>query len=1187
MTILSNDIKVFQAQDNTDNNTGGGSRTAIEIVDGDVNNLFPDISRIDTVSGDVALRKVFPTVYTENNDIYYGAHAIIRKVPNDPNVSALLFYTGDSHDKRVEAQNDIEAYVVASYLEEFWLYGQHVEGARAVTFLANESSQTPDVGSTYLIRENNVEQYVRVESIEIATVTLLYSHGNAEPTEYRRKRIICVIDQPLTTAFTGSAFHPSGQTDGSADTFATQVANAAKYYGTKTLAIEAFANDLVIQVDDIYEQLVPASKSQTPLVNKQPLNNGVTSIPSGKTVNWALGLTLNGNGVSASLPTPVKPDTLTFSSYKDDGLGNIVETSGGAVRGIIDYKTGTITVTGSSLYSGTPAFNYEPMATFDSIIPFTNKITITPENQGLVFVRNVSPMPSLTDLHIDYRSQGKWYRFSLNADNTLGNDPTVGAGQLFDNNDGTGSVSMTLGSLPDIDSHLIVTWGSGLRVTNRNAETNHSVKMVADLGQTNIDHATFSMQYFSPNYGSNRTITADTEGNLSSDGGVVNGTLNLHDGTIEIVDLGTSSGKFDNPNSTNNVVISFETTTTNHDNKTFTRPYSAEDVTAGTVTFTIGETVLRETVSLRFWMKHTIGNGGRRYVRLEFNADGTLNANASWRAWGISASLTAAGVITMTLPDASARVLNPVWAGSFGANNRYVIITEKWQIDEVSVLPNVKYRTTTTTYGVPHNVTDKIENIFNYEVQLAGNVIGEAVIGLLHDSPDANGVVISRNGNVFQGFGDGSSGVNVGTIDYELGLMTLSYYSEPNVLNVEPYILITDELGEEQDTLSNVAFRTAATKLTTSSFQMSYKDISNNPYTLTSDGNGNITGSLVDAAASYVDTSTGMANIVFTTNNILADSIRYTAVAESSLPLDPELLGLNPVRLPPDGRVPVFDKGRHVVIFHEATTAIGTPVADQVVNVGRTGQSYMEVIDVNGKRLDPAQYVADRALGTITFANPLTLQDKYGVQNLTAPFSAVDRIEDMLLATDVQINGQLTLSAGLSRNYPANDTKVASALVWGDVGARVWSGEGGTFSQEIWDSGNPVWSDVRIGDPTGAQYDDINNPILIDNKSSTSGRWAIVFKSSTTVDVIEENLGVVETGVSIAVDDVAPINPTTGAPYFTMLKAGFGGGWVTNNVVRFNTDSGDENMWVIRTVKAGALSELTDSIELETRGDAN
>ena len=54
-----------------------------------------------------------------------------------------------------------------------------------------------------------------------------------------------------------------------------------------------------------------------------------------------------------------------------------------------------------------------------------------------------------------------------------------------------------------------------------------------------------------------------------------------------------------------------------------------------------------------------------------------------------------------------------------------------------------------------------------------------------------------------------------------------------------------------------------------------------------------------------------------------------------------------------------------------------------------------------------------------------------------------------------------------------------------------------------------------------------------------------------------------------------------------MPLLGFGTGWVTNNVIRFNSDSGDNNMWVIRTIESGALSESTDSIDIEIRGDAN
>ena len=140
MAINVNDIKIFQSQDNSDNDSGGGAKTSTEIVDGNVNNLFPDISRIDTVSGDVALRKIFPTVYTANRDIYYGAHAIIRKLPADPKVSSLLFHSDDPYDKRVDSQNKIESYLVASYLEQFYLYGNHVQGSKSVTFLQDLTS---------------------------------------------------------------------------------------------------------------------------------------------------------------------------------------------------------------------------------------------------------------------------------------------------------------------------------------------------------------------------------------------------------------------------------------------------------------------------------------------------------------------------------------------------------------------------------------------------------------------------------------------------------------------------------------------------------------------------------------------------------------------------------------------------------------------------------------------------------------------------------------------------------------------------------------------------------------------------------------------------------------------------------------------------------------------------------------
>ncbi|MGE4417779.1 MAG: hypothetical protein AB7D26_11115, partial [Marinobacterium sp.] len=103
MTILSTDIKLMASERLTDNEDGGGHMSAVEIQDGVVNNLFPDISRLDRTYGRVNLRKLYLAVRTANRDIYYGSHAIITDPPDDPRVSVVMFTTGSYTDERTNA----------------------------------------------------------------------------------------------------------------------------------------------------------------------------------------------------------------------------------------------------------------------------------------------------------------------------------------------------------------------------------------------------------------------------------------------------------------------------------------------------------------------------------------------------------------------------------------------------------------------------------------------------------------------------------------------------------------------------------------------------------------------------------------------------------------------------------------------------------------------------------------------------------------------------------------------------------------------------------------------------------------------------------------------------------------------------------------------------------------------------
>jgi hypothetical protein len=105
------DVKLLASQRLTDNPDGGGLMTSIEIVDGVVNNLWPDISRVDRAFGVDNLRKLFCKADTPDTAIYSGLHIICLMPPQDPRVSVTMFTTNNWSDVRANAQSAMERYL--------------------------------------------------------------------------------------------------------------------------------------------------------------------------------------------------------------------------------------------------------------------------------------------------------------------------------------------------------------------------------------------------------------------------------------------------------------------------------------------------------------------------------------------------------------------------------------------------------------------------------------------------------------------------------------------------------------------------------------------------------------------------------------------------------------------------------------------------------------------------------------------------------------------------------------------------------------------------------------------------------------------------------------------------------------------------------------------------------------------
>lgn len=301
-----------------------------------------------------------------------------------------------------------------------------------------------------------------------------------------------------------------------------------------------------------------------------------------------------------------------------------------------------------------------------------------------------------------------------------------------------------------------------------------------------------------------------------------------------------------------------------------------------------------------------------------------------------------------------------------------------------------------------------------------------------------------------------------------------------------------------------------------------------------------------------------------------ATSVRYNAVAYTYIPLDSEILGLSATRLPPDGRVPIFRVGDIGVIASSKLQQLPSHVAGQTYDLNDQRISWCELEDSNGVKVPYDMYVVDYDYGRVT------LSGDFALNTLVAPISAAYRYQDMGLINDVQINGQITLTKPVTHNYDANNSIVGSALVIGDMFSRYTL----KFVQGVW---NNTWADTATGAPITPNYNDALYPIAVTNKGAIQERWVLIFTDNTNFRCVGEVSGQIGTG-SVNID-FAPINPVTGAPYFTVKKEGWGTGWVSGNVLRFNTIAAMYPIWCIRTVKQSEPTVLSDNFQIMYRGD--
>jgi len=508
---------------------------------------------------------------------------------------------------------------------------------------------------------------------------------------------------------------------------------------------------------------------------------------------------------------------------------------------------------------------------------------------------------------------------------------------------------------------------------------------------------------------------------------------------------------------------------------------------------------------------------------------------------------------------------------------------------------SVKYRDTSgVSAGVKQITGDKLR--FDLTQGFDEQILSGAVRFMLGTDTylDRTGTLV-RNVNPAN-----NSGTSSGSIQYGTGKIEIDSWTPntDNRLTLQSLTTTTD-----MPPVNRISFRTPVSPLRPGSLTVVVATLDFGQLTLRADDDGIIETSRAHGQINY---DTGFVDLFFytkteiTENNrtgieeqdwydvlleyeevgkryinipvwVAPETVRYNVVAYTYIPLDAEILGLSATRLPLDGRVPIYRVGDIGIVSSSKAFELPDHIAGQTYELPDQRISWAELEDADGVKVPFDMYSVDYDYGKFT------LGGDFALNALVAPLSMRYRYQDMLLIRDVQINGQLTFTKPLTHNYDAENTIVGSALVIGDMQAR----STGKFVQQTW---NNIWRDEPSEGAISANYNDALYPIAVTNNGAIQERWALVFTSDgTAFRCIGEYSGQIGTGTINT--DYAPINPVTGVPYFIIKKEGWGQGWVSGNVLRFNTVAATFPVWVIRTVKQSEPSVLSDQFQIMLRGD--
>lgn len=531
MPVETNNLVLYKSERLTDTTDGGGKYSGQVVIDGESNNLFPDVSELDRTMGRVSLRKIFAAVNNNDTESLMGSTVFVSKNPDDPNVSALLFSTRSHTDTRDAAQNRVENYLAKGAQAVGSLLDTAYSGMKSFQVAMEKSESENSVGDTIVLvvsegTVNEFTQYVRITNVETRTATVRVNNTNIE-----YKIATYSFQDPLSRDFIGlSAQQWYGGAKSTTIIRDTIVADTGNYYASVGVVDDVTVNSFTIQAESIFSQLIPSSQTETPLLDLNAVNENAALV-AGNDGTITTPFTTNVNTAqSLYIGSSVMPSSVAFTLF-----GQAITDNGGTLRtvsgtqvGTIDYQTGHIIWT-SAAGTGSATINITFTPAAAPVQPFESyALPVTANNQGTNWTGVLVPIPAPGSLLVSFMSQGKYYQLRDNGTGRLfGASESIGSGTI---NYQTGTWLLTTGALPDVGTPILLQWGSPITTFARANLSVSPASIVFDLEQEAIAANSVTVNWSL--VGVAKSATSDAYGNFTGD---ATGSINYAKGTGTLI----------------------------------------------------------------------------------------------------------------------------------------------------------------------------------------------------------------------------------------------------------------------------------------------------------------------------------------------------------------------------------------------------------------------------------------------------------------------------------------------------------------------------------------------------------------------------------------------------------------------------------------------------------------------------